>query len=150
MPHDWDMGFEGGGHTEEEEKFALCESIGHRPLRGHCPKKELWGSDSLAVTPPFNSKRRSVYPSVGVSIWWSVYFSLSQENQDKTTEISFKFFCFDMKHTSPLFVISFLFPYRHTKNFTWLQESYRCSVGRHSQKNFACRKLKIFCSPGCR
>ena len=25
---------------KEEEKFALCESIGHRPLRGRCPKKE--------------------------------------------------------------------------------------------------------------
>ena len=22
---------------EEEEKFLLCESIGHRPLRGRCP-----------------------------------------------------------------------------------------------------------------
>ena len=37
------MSFKGGGRTEkkeeeEEEKFALCESIGHRPLRGRCPK----------------------------------------------------------------------------------------------------------------
>ena len=23
---------------EEEENFLLCESIGHRPLRGRCPK----------------------------------------------------------------------------------------------------------------
>ena len=23
---------------KEKEKFALCESIGHRPLRGRCPK----------------------------------------------------------------------------------------------------------------
>ena len=23
---------------KEEEKFLLCESIGHRPLWGHCPK----------------------------------------------------------------------------------------------------------------
>ena len=37
----------GGGGTKEEkekeekekeEKFALCESTGHRPLRGRCPK----------------------------------------------------------------------------------------------------------------
>ena len=32
----------GGGVTEkeekEEEKIPLCESIGHRPLRGRCPK----------------------------------------------------------------------------------------------------------------
>ena len=42
-PHNWDMSFEGGGRTEEkkeEEKFLLCESIGHRPLRGRCPKKK--------------------------------------------------------------------------------------------------------------
>ena len=35
------MSFEGGGRTEkeeEEEKFVLCESIGHRPLRGRCQK----------------------------------------------------------------------------------------------------------------
>ena len=41
------MGLEvGGGGTEEEEeeeeeekeKIPLCESIGHRPLRGRCPK----------------------------------------------------------------------------------------------------------------
>ena len=31
------MSFEGGGRMEEE-KFALCESIGHRLLRGCCPK----------------------------------------------------------------------------------------------------------------
>ena len=41
------MGLEaksGGGtkekKEEKEEKFALCESIGHRPLRGRCPKTE--------------------------------------------------------------------------------------------------------------
>ena len=44
------MGLESGGGTKkkkkkkkkkekkEEEKFLLCESIGHRPLRGRCPK----------------------------------------------------------------------------------------------------------------
>ena len=38
------MGLEvGGGGTEEEEeeekeKIPLCESIGHRPLWGRCPK----------------------------------------------------------------------------------------------------------------
>ena len=42
-PQGWDMSFEGGGRTEkkeeeEEVKFVLCESIGHRPLRGRCPK----------------------------------------------------------------------------------------------------------------
>ena len=37
------MGLEvGGGGTEEKEekekeKIPLCESIGHRPLRGRCP-----------------------------------------------------------------------------------------------------------------
>ena len=36
----------GGGGTEEEEeekekeKIPLCESIGHRPLRGRCPKSK--------------------------------------------------------------------------------------------------------------
>ena len=46
---DWDLGLEtgGDGRTEEEkeekekeeEKIPhMCESIGHRPLRGRCPK----------------------------------------------------------------------------------------------------------------
>ena len=42
------LGFEGGGGTEkkeekEEEKEKIphmCESIGHRPLRGRCPKTD--------------------------------------------------------------------------------------------------------------
>ena len=45
------MGLEvGGGGTEEEEKeeveekekIPLCESIGHRPLRGRCPVPTLY------------------------------------------------------------------------------------------------------------
>ena len=53
-PQDWDLGlktgiwdsrlgFEGGGteeKKEEEEKIPhMCESIGHRPLQGRCPKR---------------------------------------------------------------------------------------------------------------
>ena len=59
-PQDWDSGLKagiwasrlrygpgGGGGMEkekeekegEEEKIPPCESIGHRPLRGRCPKK---------------------------------------------------------------------------------------------------------------
>ena len=51
-PQGWYMGFKAeiwawrwGGVTEEEEekeeeeKTPLCESIGHRPLRGRCPKR---------------------------------------------------------------------------------------------------------------
>ena len=43
-----DLSFEVRGGTEKEEekeeekkeeKFLLCESIGHRPLRGRCPKR---------------------------------------------------------------------------------------------------------------
>ena len=26
---------------KEEEKFLLCESIGHRPLRGRCPNRNM-------------------------------------------------------------------------------------------------------------
>ena len=55
-PRDWDLGletgiwasrlgFEGGGTEEEEEEKKekekiphMCESIGHRPLMGRCPK----------------------------------------------------------------------------------------------------------------
>ena len=57
-PQDWDLGFKagiwasrlrygpggGGGIMEKEEekeveeKIPLCESIGHRPLPGRCPK----------------------------------------------------------------------------------------------------------------
>ena len=51
-PQDWNLGletgiwasrlgFEGGGTEEEEEEKEkiphMCESIVHRPLRGHCP-----------------------------------------------------------------------------------------------------------------
>ena len=44
------MGLEvgGGGMEEEEEeeeekeKIPLCESIGHRPLWGRCPKGRKW------------------------------------------------------------------------------------------------------------
>ena len=38
------MSLKGGGtekeekKEEKEEKIPLCESIGHRPLRGRCPK----------------------------------------------------------------------------------------------------------------
>ena len=53
-PKDWDLGLEaeiwawrlGEGTKKEEkkkeerEKIPLCESIGHRVLRGHWPKKE--------------------------------------------------------------------------------------------------------------
>ena len=30
----------GGGGEGGGENFSLCESIGHRPLRGRCPKAE--------------------------------------------------------------------------------------------------------------
>ena len=60
-PRDWNLGLETGiwakrvgfgpegrGGTEEKkeeeeekEKFPLCESIGHRPLRGRCPKTNM-------------------------------------------------------------------------------------------------------------
>ena len=48
-PRGWDLGLEGGGtekkgkekEEEKEEKFLLCESIGHRPLQGRCPKRIL-------------------------------------------------------------------------------------------------------------
>ena len=45
MPQGWDMGLEVRGEgieeekEEEMEKIPLCESIGHRPLRGRCPKR---------------------------------------------------------------------------------------------------------------
>ena len=35
------MGLEVGGGGTEEEKIPLCESIGHRPLRGRCPAPTL-------------------------------------------------------------------------------------------------------------
>ena len=50
-PRDWDLGLGtriwasklGGGRTEKEEEKEkiphMCESIGHRPLRGRCPKR---------------------------------------------------------------------------------------------------------------
>ena len=40
-PHGWNLGLEGvdGEGEEEGEISPKCESIGHRPLRGRCPKK---------------------------------------------------------------------------------------------------------------
>ena len=59
-PRDWDLGLEAGiwalrlgggmekkeeeeeGKKKEKEKIRhMCESIGHRPLRGRCPKSEF-------------------------------------------------------------------------------------------------------------
>ena len=39
-PQDWDLrGVDGGEEGGEEGKISpMCESIGHRPLVGHCPK----------------------------------------------------------------------------------------------------------------
>ena len=46
-PLGWVVGLEaGGGMQKEEEKekkkkiFPMCESIGHWPLRGHCPESK--------------------------------------------------------------------------------------------------------------
>ena len=42
----WPLRLEAGGGTLEEkekEKIPLCESIGHRPLRGRCPKRRKNG-----------------------------------------------------------------------------------------------------------
>ena len=41
------LGFEGGTQEEkkkkEEEKIPhMCESIGHQPLRGRCPRRRDW------------------------------------------------------------------------------------------------------------
>ena len=61
-PQDWDLGletgiwasglgFEGGdvGEGEEEggENPHMCESIGHRPLRGRCPKGRMFLLSSM-------------------------------------------------------------------------------------------------------
>ena len=46
-PQIWNLGFEtgmGGGMKEEKEKEKIplmCESIGHRPLWGRCPKGKI-------------------------------------------------------------------------------------------------------------
>ena len=57
------LGPRGGGtkekKKEEEEKFPLCESIGHRPLRGRCPKrgKQFYHAKMLeAITPKYLQK----------------------------------------------------------------------------------------------
>ena len=54
------MGLEVGGRggaeeeekeEEEEEKIShMCESIGHRPLRGRCPKSKLFTDANLSMT----------------------------------------------------------------------------------------------------
>ena len=39
------MGLEGGTKKEQKEKIPPCESIGHRPFRGRCPKTvESWSA----------------------------------------------------------------------------------------------------------
>ena len=39
-----DQGDGGEGEEEGGEISPMCESIGHRPLRGRCPKKEHYKS----------------------------------------------------------------------------------------------------------
>ena len=62
------LGFEGGGTEEEEEEkkekiHHMCESIGHRPLRGRCPKTGVgttisshYHSEYLEVITTFNTR----------------------------------------------------------------------------------------------
>ena len=41
-------GGEGGEEEEEEGKISpMCESIGHRPLRGRCPKVRFLNLDGV-------------------------------------------------------------------------------------------------------
>ena len=59
------LGFEGGMEKEEEEEKKeeekiphMCESIGHRPLRGRCPKGSLV-SHKITAASGHESKQRS-------------------------------------------------------------------------------------------
>ena len=60
------LGFEGGGTEEEEEKEKekiphMCESIGHRPLRGRCPAPPSTSTTtylSRALVPTFYSSSK--------------------------------------------------------------------------------------------
>ena len=41
-PGGWGEGGRGAEEEKEEEKIShMCESIGHRTLRGHCPKRGI-------------------------------------------------------------------------------------------------------------
>ena len=64
------MGVKARGGTEkeeeeeekekEEEKFLLCESIGHRPLRGRCPKRKQFPNQGEEAA---ESKSLTLFPS---------------------------------------------------------------------------------------
>ena len=59
-PRDWDLR---GGTKEEEEKIPhMCESIGHRPLRGRCPKGrkiKFWAKDRVRKRYQKKRKKRA-------------------------------------------------------------------------------------------
>ena len=42
-PRDWDLRGERRTEKEEDKIPHMCESLGHRPLWGHCPKVECDG-----------------------------------------------------------------------------------------------------------
>ena len=47
-------GFRLGGDRQthgQMEKITLCGIIGHRPLRGRCPKRIFWGEDEGVIAP---------------------------------------------------------------------------------------------------
>ena len=74
-PQGCDMSFEGGGRTEEEEeeKFVLCESIGHRPLRGRCPKTKIKKpKQEKKLVIPDQNRPYHVMATVGLSLCLSV------------------------------------------------------------------------------
>ena len=86
------MGLEVGGGTEKEEeekeemKIPLCESIGHRPLRGRCSKGEsalLLKSFLVACTQLSHSVGRSVGWSVSRLVGWLVGWSVSIRLDEK-------------------------------------------------------------------
>ena len=67
-PRESRLGFEGGTEKKMEEKEKIphkCESIGHRPLRGRCPKarKEEWKTRKRKVRERQRQKEanRAVY-----------------------------------------------------------------------------------------
>ena len=41
----------GGGDVRKPEKIALCGIIGHRPLRGRCPKRSFFSYFSIELNP---------------------------------------------------------------------------------------------------
>ena len=73
----WGRGGVAEEEEKEEEKIPLCESIGHRPLRGRCPKTSCPRA-GVWIAIPVALLCLSVRPLVGLAVCWSHFYFFGQ------------------------------------------------------------------------